>query len=275
MSSWTSGRAAIEVHEDDGGRLASLRVDGRELLGASTPAPGLPAEIFSGSFVMAPFVGRLRGGRFTFAGREHAVPTNAGPHALHGLTVDRAWQRDGEDLVVELDHRWPFGGTVRQSFDLRDDGLTVTASVANEQRSMPAVLGFHPWFARTAGGEDLVYEVDPGPRCVTDADGIPTGELDSSGGGRPWDDSFTGMRSAPVLRWGDLALTVGLTGSHWIVCETMPGAVCVEPLTGPVAGLASGNAAVVEPGSPLVLQLDLAWATSPSHAPTPPGALRA
>lgn len=261
MSSTTTERASIEVDPADGGRLASLRVDGRELLGSSTPAPGIPAAIFSGSFVMAPWVGRLAGGRFSFEGRAYQVPVNANGAAIHGLAFDRAWERDGDDLVLELDARWPFGGVVRQSFDLRDDGLIVTATIGNDARRMPAILGFHPWFARAADGDALVHDVAPGPRYVTDTDGIPTGELDRSGGGRPWDDSFLGMTRPPVLRWGDLELTIGVTGSHWIVCETMPGGVCVEPLTGPVGGLATGEAAVVAPGRPLSLELSLTWST--------------
>jgi aldose 1-epimerase len=257
----TTARAAIEVDPADGGRLASLRVDGRELLGASTPPPGMPPAIFSGSFVMAPWAGRLAGGRFSFDGRRYEVPMNVDGAAIHGLAFDRSWERDGDDLVLELDARWPFGGTVRQSFDLRDDGLTVTATIANDARRMPAILGFHPWFAREAGGDPLEYRVQPGARYRTDAAGIPTGELDHSGGGRPWDDSFSGILRAPVLRWGDLEVTIGVTSWNWIVCETMPGGVCIEPLSGPVGGLATGDFAVVEPGRPHTLKLQLTWST--------------
>jgi galactose mutarotase-like enzyme len=49
------------------------------------------------------------------------------------------------------------------------------------------------------------------------------------------------------------------TGSHWIVCETMPDAFCIEPLSGPVNGLASGHYALVEPGYPLRHSMTLRW----------------
>jgi hypothetical protein len=71
--------------------------------------------------------------------------------------------------------------------------------------------------------ETAEYLFEPGRRYVCDPDGIPTGTM--AGGGH--------------------------RGSHWIVCETMPGGFCIEPLSGPVNGLATDHYTTVEPGSPL------------------------
>ncbi len=258
-----AGRSSIVVDPADGARLTSLRVEGTEVLGGTTPAPGLPAGIFSGSFLMAPFVGRADRGRFDFAGSSWSVPTNAGPHALHGLVFDRSWRVDGDELVVDLDGRWPFGGTVRQRFELGSGELTVTATISNEERSMPAVLGFHPWFTeRLADGSPASFDFEPGTRFVCDGSGIPVGGV-PGGGDRPWDDSFTDVRTPPVVRWrGGPQIRIETTGSHWIVCETMPDAFCIEPLSGPVNGLAAGGSAVVGPGRPLTLAMTLSWGDS-------------
>jgi len=258
-----AGASSIVVDPSDGGRLTSLRVEGTEVLGATSPAPGLPSGIFAGSFLMAPFVGRADRGRFDFGNESWTLPTNAGPHALHGFVFDRAWRVDGDELVIDLDDRWPFGGTVRQRFDLGPDSLTVTATISNEERSMPAVLGFHPWFTeRLADGSPGSFDFDPGTRFVCDSTGVPVGTV-AGGGERPWDDSFADVRTPPVVRWTDgPQVRIGTTGSHWIVCETMPGAFCVEPLTGPVNALAAGGAAVVGPGRPLTLVMTLSWRDS-------------
>ncbi|WP_159500909.1 aldose 1-epimerase [Microbacterium sp. 18062] len=256
----SSSRARVLVGPLDGGRLVSLRIDGAEVLGGTVPAPGAPPEIFSGSFVMAPFVGRTANGRFEFEGREWALPVNFGDHAIHGFVFDRPWTRRGDGLEIAFDERWPFGGSVRQEFDLGETSLTVRAIVSNGDRRMPVIVGFHPWFAeRLSDGRRARLDFRPGTHYVTDSSGIPTGTAAGSGR-RPWDDSFTDVESDPVIRWdGGPELTLGRTGSHWIVCETMPGAVCVEPLSGPVNGLATGAYTVVGPGSPLIHSLTITW----------------
>jgi aldose 1-epimerase len=261
MIELSAGDAAIRVDPADGGRLVSLRVGDAELLGTGgAGVPGLD-QIMYGSFLMAPFVGRLEGARFPFGGREWTVPANIAPHALHGLVFDRPWTVDGAGAIgIELDGRWPFGGTVRQEFELRQDTLTVRATVANERRSMPAIVGFHPWFRRRIdGGPEVAYRFEPGLRYVCDEDGIPQ-HLSTSPGPRPWDDSFTAVARPPVLHWPALDLTVESAASHWIVCETKPEAVCIEPLSGPVNGLNTHHYQIVEPGAPLEFAMTLRWA---------------
>lgn len=255
-----SGRASIVVDPEDGGRLVSLRVDGDELLGASMPPDGAPPEIFHGSFVMAPFVGRTALGRFDYDGTSWRLPTNFGRHAMHGFVFDRPWRVEEDGLVVDFDERWPFGGSVRQRFGLTDDSLTITAEVSNDDREMPAIVGFHPWFADSTGsGRDAGFGFEPGAHAVCDEEGIPIAWAEGPGT-RPWDDSFTGVRHPPTVAWNDgPRLSIESTATHWIVCETMPGAFCIEPLSGPVNGLGTGEAAVVGPGRPLTLTMTLRW----------------
>jgi aldose 1-epimerase len=266
LVSASAGTGEIAVDPADGGRLVSLRVGGVDLLGAVEAAPGAPPQIFSGSFAMVPWVGRTANGRFDFEGTTVRVPPNMGPHAIHGLGFDRPWQvhADGPDLVLALDlgadPRWPFGGRVVQRFALAPDRLSVSLEVTNDQRTMPAIAGFHPWFTtRLSTGENASYDFRPGVRYVCADDGIPVGTT-TDPGVRPWDDSFAQLSAAPVIRWGDrMTLTIGSDASHWILCETMPGAFCIEPLSGPVNGLAVGEAAVVGPDTPLRHAMTLRW----------------
>jgi aldose 1-epimerase len=258
------GRAAILIDPARGGRLFSLTVDGVELLGGSTPPPDAPPEIFRGSFVMAPFVGRTAFGEFDFDGTTWKLPTNFGPHAMHCFVFDRPWRVDAEGLVVDFDERWPFGGYVRQRFELTDNSLTITAEVCNDERDMPAIVGFHPWF-RTDDDRAASFTFDPGAHYVCNDQGIPIA-VEAGGGQRPWDDSFTEATENPTITWaGGPHLAIESECTHWIVCETMPNAFCIEPLSGPVNGLATGDYTTVGPGRPLVLSMKLQWNLSTNN----------
>jgi aldose 1-epimerase len=255
-----TSRSSITVDPADGGRLTSLTVDGIELLGERVPAPGAPPEIFRGSFLMAPFVGRTAGGEFEFRGERYRLPLNFGSNAMHGFVFDRPWTVTDEGIAIDLDERWPFGGSVTQRFELGESELRITAEIRNETREMPAILGFHPWFRdELDGGGRASFDFVPGTRYVCDDNGIPTHTI-PGGGERPWDDSFTDVAQPPTISWeGGPELSIGTTGSHWIVCETMPFAFCIEPLSGPVNGLATGDGATVGPGRPLTHSMTLHW----------------
>src|SRR5829696_9768717 len=94
-----AGDARATVDEEAGGRLASLVVDGHELL---VTTGHLPGPLYWGCYPMAPWAGRVRRGRFTFQGREHRLPINMAPHAIHGTTFTRPWARD-DDHQLSID----------------------------------------------------------------------------------------------------------------------------------------------------------------------------
>ena len=278
-------RAVVDLER--GGRLASLRVGGRELL-VAPPDPS-DRSIRWGSFLMAPWAGRLADGRLRWAGEMRHLPRNHGRHAIHGTVFDRAWRLAGVEgdgpparcrLEIELDRdRWPFGGSVRQAIALRPDRLELSAEVI-ATRPMPAALGWHPWFRRTIGAED------PGVRLQVAARGrlerramIPTGRiLPATGsadlrdgpilGRRRLDDAFVGVSEPPVLAWAELRLTFELAPPLDVVTVFTPwNAVCVEPQTAWPNALALEGAdaeragvAVVEPGRPLRAGWTLRWA---------------
>src|SRR5688500_5057784 len=102
----------LVVDPDRGGRIVSLTVEGFRLLRTPDDDPG---GAHWGSFVMAPWAGRTRHGRFTFDSVEHQLEINAGAHSIHGTVREQPWR------VVDADHRgirmtcgfgptWPFAG---------------------------------------------------------------------------------------------------------------------------------------------------------------------
>ena len=243
-----------------GGRIAELRVDGLDLI-----VPHGWGTLAWGAYPMIPWAGRLRNGAFDWRGETVRVEQTEPPHAIHGTALHRAWRlvaATAESATMALDLRpdWPFGGRAVHRVDLDPAGLTSTIEV-HAGRPMPAIIGWHPWFPRRlARGGELELDFDPSGMLLRGPDGIPTREVVSPAAG-PWDDAFVGVREPPVVRWpGAVEISIHAAGATcWVVYTEQPGAIAVEPQTGPPNGLATGDDAVVEPGAPLVGSMRLAW----------------
>jgi aldose 1-epimerase len=123
-----------------------------------------------GSFPLVPFSNRIRGGRFTFRGREIVLrPNLAGdPSPLHGHGWLVPWDIvSAEAAAAELAFRhepgeWPWAYEARQHFALDANGLTAILSCTNQSDApMPCGLGHHPYFPCTAE-----TRVDTGVGCA-------------------------------------------------------------------------------------------------------------
>ena len=255
-----AGSAQVLVDPDLGGRIASLVVDGMELL-----VTAADRSTDWGCYVMAPFAGRVRHGRVLFDGVEHQLPRNLPPHAIHGTVYDRPWKVEDTDtdrvlLTCELGPDWPFTGTVLHEVVLTEDALELHLEVAADKESFPASCGWHPWWRRRLSrGGPLELDVDAGSMWARGPDGVPSGDLVSPPPPGPYDDCLTDLRRAPVLRWpGALELTVETTCDDLVVFDLPTHAVCVEPQTGPPDALRL-TPLPVEPGWPLVADAAFRW----------------
>lgn len=255
-----AGDARLVVSPADGGRIASLEIGGRELLVTSSPL----GPAYWGSYPMVPWAGRIRHGRFMYAGREHQLPLGAPPHALHGVVYDRPWgvvaagDRDLE-LAIDLDDRWPFRARLSQRFELDEDGLQLTLAL-EAREPQPVVMGWHPWFRRSVEAGAALLELDFRPSAMLrrDADGIPSGELVPLPGG-PWDDCFTGLVANPVLLWpGLLRLELASSCSWWVAYSKPEHAICVEPQSGPPDAVTL-MPETVTPGQPMTHTMQWRW----------------
>ena len=242
----------------DGGRLTSFRVGDHELLVAHG------RDVFHfGSFVMAPWVGRLRDGRLNYRGSQYQFTANDGPHALHGLVTDRPWQVTGDgELSIELGAPWPWPCRVVQRTQLHSGRATFRIEV-HASGDMPAAVGWHPWFVRHLAGTptcaELELGVEPGLMWANDTTGLPSGEL-TAPASRPWDYCFRDLRAGPVVRWpGELELTVASDCEDWVVYEMEEAGVCVEPWTASPNSLNMPNPRIVTPDAPLVASMTWTW----------------
>ncbi|MEE4452241.1 aldose 1-epimerase [Novosphingobium resinovorum] len=201
-----SGSSEATLLPRIGGAIGSFSVDGRAIL---RPTPeGTTDPLETACFPLVPYANRIADGRFTFAGRGHALPCNVHgfAHPLHGLGWLKAWtiEDQAEDRAVvacshEADAHWPWDWSATQRCVLEDGALHVLLEVTNRAAApMPCGLGQHPYFVR-----------DPDGRLRFAAAGV-------------WlnDDGMIPARRAPADHFGNFAqgavpLAGSLTDNCW------------------------------------------------------------
>ncbi|WP_030771782.1 aldose epimerase [Streptomyces sp. NRRL F-2664] len=249
------GGTEVTVDQENGCRISSLRIDGTEVL---RQGPRY------GSFPMVPWCGRMKDGRFYDGANVHQMPLDHPPHALHGFGRDAAWRPAGATateaaFTYDLAEPWPSPGRVTQVVTLAEDSLTLTLGVETYGNSFPAQAGWHPWFLRNLGGQDMQISFDPAWQEERGADHLPTGRrIDPRPG--PWDDCFGMPGGVDVtLTWpGALELRV-TSRSEWVVLyDEQAEAVCVEPQSGPPNGINTAPR-LVTPVDPLEVSTTWSW----------------
>jgi aldose 1-epimerase len=185
-------------------------------------ADGRPTR--SGIPILFPFPNRIRAGRFTWEGREYALPLgdSTKKNSIHGFACRLPWRvvGHGADLfgawvrgafrgsVDAPDCRslWPADYEIEVTYRLGQGRLRIEAEVRNPDKvPLPFGLGYHPYFAipLTTDGraEDCTVQVPARSYWVLD-ESLPTGEKKPVDSGR----DLNGPR-----RSGDLNLDDVLT----------------------------------------------------------------
>lgn len=265
-----AGSARASIDPLRGGRVASLAIADRELLLGPQSADN--RSIRWGCFLMAPWTGRLAGGRFDWRGTAIQLPRTHGRHAIHGLGWNRPWRivaASGKVATLELDLReagWPMGGTVRETITLAPDHIELRAEVVAGDE-MPVALGWHPWFLRRGGATvrlqaEAVLQVN---RMIPTGETRPVrGRYDLRNGpelgARRLDDVFTGVRSPIIVGWPDLDLQIEMGHDQPdVVVYTPPRVFCVEPMTAPPNAFNRREAPYLRAGMSFVSTTSFSW----------------
>lgn len=251
-----AGALEVTVAPQAGGRLAQVRHAGMDwLIG---PDAGYPGAISWGAYPMVPWAGRIRQGRFAFAGDTWQLPPSLGAHAIHGVGFVRPWEvieRAPRLLVLALalgeSAQWPFGGRVEQRIEVMPDRLRLDMQLVAGERAMPLpVLGWHPWFAKVER-----FEFAPHAYYPRDAEGIATLPLAPPPG--PRDDCYLCDAPVTLVRQGhQVVLRAG--SDHWVYYDETPHATCFEPQTGPPDAFNLRDA-VLAPGGSVSAWFELAF----------------
>lgn len=250
------GPLVVDVAPVAGGRIAQISYRGVEQLRGYEEAG--PAMITWGCYPMVPWAGRIREGKFHFQGHDYRLAPGLGEHAIHGVGFAMEWRVEAyaDDLLqlsLELprDERWPFGGVARQRIEVGDGCLKMGLSIQAQERALPAVIGWHPWFRKPRR-----LDFSPTALYPRDAQGIATVPVVAPSAG-PWDDCF--INRQPVsLEHADCTLRLTSDCTHWVVYDQTPEATCVEPQSGPPDGF-NLEPAVLAPGETLRKWFLIKW----------------
>lgn len=264
------GDTRVEVAIGGGGRLAGIDVAGTNLL-APRPDEADPNELGWGSFPMAPWVGRIRHGRFRFLGTDvnldlnHQDGPGADParrHAIHGTVFHRQWKirsagSDAIELACELGGAlgWPYGGMATQRISLGDGHLVCELSISATGAVFPGALGWHPWFPKPR-------ELRFSPVAMYRRDSeikVATGELIVPPA-PPWDDCFVNTEPVTLVYDRSVASEVTVTSDcdHWVIYDEPATTTCVEPQSGPPDS-PNLRPRVVTPTHPLTRHMTITW----------------
>jgi aldose 1-epimerase len=286
-----AGDDRVTVDPERGGRVTSLVAAGTERL-VATPPRDVPSELAGlqwGSYVMAPWAGRIRGAVVEWDGRTHQLEPNLDGHAIHGAVFQDVWRtveqtEDHAVLDCRLDPaRWPLGGRVEQTVRTGPGRLAVTITVTAGERSMPAWIGWHSCFRRPEDG-DVRVGIAADEVLVTTEDTIPTGErrrvtgdLDLRGtprlGDRRLDDALIAPTGPLAIRWPDLALDMQVDPPPACAVVFTPAhEFCVEAQTGlPDAlrlareGLDDTGVVALEAGQSVTATNTWTWTETPTQ----------
>ncbi|MEL7559242.1 aldose 1-epimerase [Stutzerimonas chloritidismutans] len=142
-----------------GGAITRLSVDGIDVL---RPWDGSDSVRRTSCFVLAPFSNRVGDAGFVHEGVRYALRNLSAEHPLpiHGVAWKRAWRLTAQtstSLRLTFTHQpeedgvldWPFAFEVEHEIKLDDTGVALQLRLRNtDSRSMPAGLGWHPYFLR-------------------------------------------------------------------------------------------------------------------------------
>lgn len=150
-----------------------------------------------GAAVLFPFPGRIRGGKFSFAGKSYQLPQNeaATGNAIHGCVSQAPWSLletsvggdgavatfgIGMDSRSELSERYPFPFRLNMSIGIRNGHLIHSFAAENiGSTPMPIGLGLHPYFPLPLGGRGEVDDCEiwiDAPYFWDQENAIPTGD---------------------------------------------------------------------------------------------------
>lgn len=266
------GRATAAVEPAAGGRLVSLVIDDHEVI--PTCEQPYDADYFRGSFPLAPWCGLLTDGIVHFDGAEYRVTGQSapeGPKQYHGAVhswpfevVVAAQHVVGMKVAIGPDQPdgWPWPGTVRQSYELRNDALVARLSVHTDGPEFPAGVGFHPWFVSSLDGErEAVIDFRPGRELVAAGSGrrVPAEPGTDHGSGL-----FIEVEQWPTITWPDgPRLVLSSNAPVWVTYDRTPGGFCIEPWTTPDGRMDTPYSHRVRPDSPAELEFAISF-RSPS-----------
>tara|TARA_B100001540_G_C15802089_1_gene640355 strand:- start:1657 stop:2577 length:921 start_codon:yes stop_codon:yes gene_type:complete len=166
------GNVVAKVSPERGFNLFSLMVDEIELLWSDTDfLAGSASASGSGTPILFPFPGRLKGKSYNYGGQEYHIDSDDGSgNAIHGFVLNRPWrviETSKERIVGEFQPsiddpgvlaQWPSDFIIRCTYEAQPDGISATYFIENPgELDLPCGLGTHAYF-RVPVGQGIAEE---------------------------------------------------------------------------------------------------------------------
>ncbi len=283
------GSVVVSSHAGATLRSLQVKVDSgtHELIsGAETKLDDVVTPGGVGSFIMAPWVNRIHKGVLVTDQGEYQLPLDSGVHAIHGTVRNREWDVVSADLAsaqfqIDLSEPWPFAGKVVYRVGLVEQSLHQTLEVHSNDEAFPAGVGWHPWFRRSLGSDEVVVQASVDAQWELDSEVVPTGLVEETDASRKLatgghfevgeiDDCFRFAQDGTAkLQWPELTLRMESSSevSH-VMVYSPESSVCVEPQTTAVnafqladRGIEGTGTRIVRPGDPLVATTRWSWSS--------------
>lgn len=215
-----------------GGAITCLSLDGIDLL---RPWDGADSVRRTSCFVLAPFSNRIGGAAFEYEGVRYPLRRLSEDHPLpiHGVAWKRRWtvtEQDPSSATLRVVHRadgdgaldWPFAFELEHRLELTEDHVELQLNLRNtDTRTMPAGLGWHPYFLRR-GGCRLHFSA--GSVWLNDDEGLPSKRIEiparwDFSAARPLhepglDNCFAGRREPVSIHWPEEGIDLTMQASE-------------------------------------------------------------
>ena len=216
-----AGKLRLQVNPSVGGSISAFEwIEGDQARPILRKCNNASENVLDAAcFPLVPYVNRIRGGRFTFRGREVTLDPNmpGDPSPLHGQGWLHPWRVEefGEsELVLTFIHgagEWPWTYEARQKFALDERGLSLSLTCRNRSAEpMPCGLGEHPYFSC---GPETRIDTQVTDAWTVDEHVLPVAKVPARGRYDLHDRQVCaqGLDNG----WGGWGGSAGMTDSNW------------------------------------------------------------
>ena len=244
------------------------------------------------SFIMAPWANRIKDGKLECSkGVFDLLASNPFEiqHAIHGTAIFSDWDLDESSessvlISTKLSEPWPYKGKVELKIYLDGPSLRQELLITNfDSEIMPFSMGWHPWFNKYLGLEEVEIIFDAEYKWETTSDSIPTSKkivtdeiVDAQNGFSPKPGTLNECyrlkdKTSAYLKWPELTLKIQSSDEcgHLMVYtpdKPLSNLICVEPQTATINPFQLYDDSVddtgvlfVEPGKNYLISTNWSW----------------